>query len=183
MTVPQVNVSREDRATMTKNIDAAFNNLNANGNPIALAYTANTWETIGDAPRIPNKYSGMCDLGSVRGSRLCPECDSAPAFAGPILPILLKCSIALGSIPVKTRYGQFNPKRRLRECDPAERVRLGELAAKIRYGGNPEHKKNPGDFGLTPPSDPRPGKSLCDGVGVYSRAEALNLLKKRLSRG
>ncbi len=84
---------------------------------------------------------------------------------------------------MKTRYGQFNPKRRLRVCDPAEQVRLGELAAKVRYGGNPEHKRNPGDFGLTPPSDPRPGKSLCDGVGVYSRAEALTLLKKGLLRG
>jgi hypothetical protein len=84
---------------------------------------------------------------------------------------------------VKPRYNQFNPKRRLRVCDASERARLAELAQKVRYGGNPEHKKNPGDFGLTPPSDPRPGKSLCDGIRIYTRADALALLRKGLSRG
>lgn len=84
---------------------------------------------------------------------------------------------------MKSRYGQFNPKRRLKSCDESERLRLSELAQKVQYGGNPEHKKNPGDFGLTPPADPRPGKSLCDGVAVFSRAEALALLQSGLSRG
>lgn len=84
---------------------------------------------------------------------------------------------------MKPRYGQFNPKRRLKSCDESELVRLSELAQKVQYGGNPEHKKNPGDFGLTPPADPRPGKSLCDGVAVFTRAEALALLQTGLSRG
>ncbi len=53
----------------------------------------------------------------------------------------------------------------------------------VRYTGNPEHKRNPGDFGLTPPSIPRPGKTLCDEVEVYSRTEALALLMAGLQRG
>jgi len=53
----------------------------------------------------------------------------------------------------------------------------------VAYGGNPEHKKNPGDFGLTPPSDPRCGKSLCDIANVFSRAVARSLLQEGLRRG
>jgi hypothetical protein len=53
----------------------------------------------------------------------------------------------------------------------------------MRYNGNPEHKRNPGDFGLTPPSGPRPGKTLCGQVEIYSRAEALALLKAGVRRG
>ena len=33
----------------------------------------------------------------------------------------------------------------------AERARLEELANRAAYGGNPQHKLNPGDFGLSPP--------------------------------
>lgn len=84
---------------------------------------------------------------------------------------------------MKQRYIRFNTKRRLKECDAAELARLADLARRVSYGGNPEHKKNPGDFGLTPPADPRPGKSLCDGIGVFTRAEALGILRQGLARG
>ncbi len=57
------------------------------------------------------------------------------------------------------------------------------LAEHVRYAGNPEHKKNPGDFGLHPPSNPRPGKSLCDSAKIFSRREARNLIKDGLRRG
>ena len=57
------------------------------------------------------------------------------------------------------------------------------LVHSVQYGGNPEHKKNPGDFGLTPPTDPRPGKSLCDGAGIFTRSVALELLRAGLRRG
>jgi len=53
----------------------------------------------------------------------------------------------------------------------------------LKYTGNPEHKRNPGDFSLTPPSAPRPGKTLCDKVGIFSRAEALALLRAAFERG
>jgi hypothetical protein len=83
------------------------------------------------------------------------------------------------------RRRTFNPKRRL--CPPeAVQARQEALSAKVenaRYSGNPEHKRNPGDFALNPLSTPRPGKTLCDQVGIYSRAEALTLLRARLQRG
>jgi|SRR5208283_2653486 len=79
----------------------------------------------------------------------------------------------------------FNPKRRI--CDETEaRARLAALShahAVPSYGGNPEHKRNPGDFGLDPPSIPRLGKTLCDAVHVYKRAKALELLLAGFSKG
>src|ERR1017187_3369693 len=79
----------------------------------------------------------------------------------------------------------FNPKRRL--CTDAQldgkRHLFEDLAKRARYSGNPEHKRNPGDFGLDPPTAPRPGKTLCDQVEIYSRAEAVTLLRAGLQRG
>lgn len=57
------------------------------------------------------------------------------------------------------------------------------LASRVRYGGNPEHKKNPGDFGLDPPTAPRAGKTLCDPTGILSREEAEGLLRRGVERG
>ena len=79
----------------------------------------------------------------------------------------------------------FNPKRRI--CPP-DRVGdvlsgLAEALRHLRYTGNPEHKRNPGDYGLQPPSSPRPGKTLCDTVGIFTRAEASKLLRLGLERG
>jgi len=86
---------------------------------------------------------------------------------------------------MKTRYGQFNPKRKL--LTPAQAHaradELEQLAERVGYGGNPEHKKNPGDFNLTPPSDPRQGKSLCDVAKIFRRDEALKLVQAGLRRG
>ncbi|OWQ86975.1 hypothetical protein CDN99_19960 [Roseateles aquatilis] len=86
---------------------------------------------------------------------------------------------------MRPRYNQFNDKRRLlspREVDLRQQE-LERLAERARYGGNPEHERNPGDFGLTPPSGPRPGKSLCDAVRVFKRAEAEQLLRQGFKRG
>ena len=86
---------------------------------------------------------------------------------------------------MKPRYSQYNPKRKL--LTPAQAQaradELGRLADRVRYGGNPEHKKNPGDFGLTPPSDPRQGKSLCDATQIFRRDEAVKLLQAGLRSG
>lgn len=78
-----------------------------------------------------------------------------------------------------------NPKRRLLpKPDTAEvTVALAKLAAKANYGGNPEHKRNPGDFGLQPPSQPRQGKSLCDRAEIFTRDKALRLVQEGLRRG
>jgi hypothetical protein len=60
---------------------------------------------------------------------------------------------------------------------------LAQWAETASYGGNPVHKRDPGDFGLTPPSGPRPGKTLCDGVHVLQRKQARDLLREGLLRG
>lgn len=84
---------------------------------------------------------------------------------------------------MKPRYNQYNPKRRFLKVSSEELSSFRELSEKVAYGGNPEHKKNPGDFGLTPPSDPRCGKSLCDVANIIERAVACGLLREGLSRG
>jgi hypothetical protein len=60
---------------------------------------------------------------------------------------------------------------------------LKQLATKITYGGNPEHKRNPGDFGLQPPSQPRQGKTLCDEAEIFTRCDAQSLLREGARRG
>lgn len=73
-----------------------------------------------------------------------------------------------------------NTKRRLYE---GSRQALEELAQRACYTGNPLHKRNPGDFGLEPPSQPRSGKTLCDGAGIFSREDAQHLLEEGIRRG
>ena len=75
----------------------------------------------------------------------------------------------------------FNPKRRIAESNDSERLEW--LAQNVKYGGNPQHKRNPGDFGLTPPSQPRPDKTLCDEAGITSIIEATRLLREGTRRG
>jgi hypothetical protein len=94
---------------------------------------------------------------------------------------MLRLSYVLGVM--KRRNGQFNPKRRMLKVEQCDFESLAELASQAKYGGNPEHKRNPGNFGLTPPSGPRPGKSLCDSVKVFTKQEALDLLKKGIKNG
>lgn len=84
---------------------------------------------------------------------------------------------------MQRRYNQFNPKRKIKKLTAVEMQHCSALAEKVRYGGNPEHKKNPGDFGLTPPSHPRCGKSLCDEASIFSRKVALEHLKLGLKKG
>ena len=83
---------------------------------------------------------------------------------------------------MRTR-SSFNRKRKI--CGLADLpAGLDMLAGRVGYGGNPEHnKRNPGDFGLTPPSAWRPDKALCDGVGIFERHRALTLLREGIRRG
>ncbi len=82
---------------------------------------------------------------------------------------------------IMRKRASFNPKRRIRvNCDPDM---LANLARRVTYGGNPEHKRSPGDFGLTPPSQPRADKTLCDGVSIHTRSDAGDLLRKGVRRG
>lgn len=80
------------------------------------------------------------------------------------------------------RRRSVNPKRLVADPPPSNPVLLA-LAACVSYGGNPEHKRASGDFGLTPPASPRPDKTLCDGAEVFRRSEADSLLREGIRRG
>jgi hypothetical protein len=76
----------------------------------------------------------------------------------------------------------FNPKRKVTASPPAQ-PGLEVLAGRVKYGGNPEHKRRPGDFGLTLPAQPRPDKSLCYTTGIFERGLAEDLLRRGVLRG
>lgn len=84
---------------------------------------------------------------------------------------------------MKQRTKGYNPKRRIAAKDSTPRLRLGELARMASYGGNPEHKRSPGDYGLNPPASPRPGKTLCDVERRFLKDEAEGLLRAGLLKG
>lgn len=79
----------------------------------------------------------------------------------------------------------FNPKRKIRPepTTRGERAALATLASKARYGGNPEHKRNPLDYGLPQPNHPREGKTLCDKLGPVRLEQARQLLTEGMRRG
>jgi hypothetical protein len=77
---------------------------------------------------------------------------------------------------------RFNPKRKIVDPCPPE-AELKKLSERIGYGGNPEHKRDPGDFGLIPPSAPRADKTLCDEVHIFRRSEALAALREGVRKG
>ena len=82
---------------------------------------------------------------------------------------------------MKSRNSRYNPKRKLQVGMPLQECE--QLAEQVSYGGNPEHKRNPGNFGLTPPADPRPHKTLCDDCGIFDRSIATSLLSQGAERG
>jgi hypothetical protein len=84
---------------------------------------------------------------------------------------------------MKRRNGSYNTKRQLADLGQWPPIRLEQLGQRLNYGGNPEHKRNPGDFGLTPPSGARKGKMLCDEIGVFHKQEALVLLRSGIAEG
>ncbi len=84
---------------------------------------------------------------------------------------------------MKKRKTGFNPKRKILSLSECDFSRLEKMADLVKYGGNPEHKFNPGDFNLSPQSYPRKGKSLCDAAEIFSRKEALKLLRKGVKKG
>jgi hypothetical protein len=76
---------------------------------------------------------------------------------------------------------KFNTKRRIRIT--TGEATLVQLADGVRYAGNPAHKRNPGDFGLSPPSSPRADKTLCDGARIFEKGVAEELLREGVRRG
>lgn len=88
-------------------------------------------------------------------------------------------------MPEKPPKRKFNLKYHvLSDTDYCVRKeQLDDMANKAVYTGNPKHKKNPGDFDLVPPSDPRPFASLCDNANIFRREEAQRLLKNAFRLG
>lgn len=70
--------------------------------------------------------------------------------------------------------------RRIRQLSEQER---DDLCKRASYEGSPHHKRNPGNFRLTPPSAPREDKTLCDEAGVFNQEEAKQLFERALRRG
>ena len=74
-----------------------------------------------------------------------------------------------------------NPKRRIQESpEPQELARLVE---QVKCGGNPDHKRWGGNFGLTRQAPPRPATTLCEDVGISTKEQALALLQEGARRG
>ena len=57
------------------------------------------------------------------------------------------------------------------------------LKCRAAYEGSPHHKRNPGDFRLTPPSAPRLDKTLCDEAGIFKIAKASELFSTAIDHG
>ena len=57
------------------------------------------------------------------------------------------------------------------------------MRAVASYEGSPHHKRNPGDFRLTPPAAPRLDKTLCDEARVFNRSVAERLFERAIERG
>ena len=70
--------------------------------------------------------------------------------------------------------------------NPKRRIAVGvnpdvlESLSGARYVGSALHKRYAGDYGFVPPVNPRPHKSLCDGI---NRREAIDLFQSGISRG
>lgn len=52
-----------------------------------------------------------------------------------------------------------------------------------RYEGSPLHKKEPHNFDLTPPTSPRPDKTLCDEAGIFEKQIAFELFARAIDVG
>ena len=76
---------------------------------------------------------------------------------------------------------KYNNKRRIQESPDSKE--LSRLAEQVEYGGNPDHKKWGGNFGLIRRASPRPATTLCEDVGVSTKEQALALLQEGAKRG
>lgn len=76
-----------------------------------------------------------------------------------------------------------NPHRRLISRDDLDPEDLSRIAREARYVGSAHHKSKPADYGFTPPTSPRPHKSLCDRKRIVKKREAKALFLQGLSRG
>lgn len=83
----------------------------------------------------------------------------------------------------KRNLQQHYPKRILAPRGTYSSQDLMNMIECVKYSGNPLHKKHRGNHDLIPRARRRSGKSLCDLSGIFSKEEALALLKRGLELG
>ena len=73
-----------------------------------------------------------------------------------------------------------NPKRRLaREGEAPANTQA--LISRAHYVGSAHHKSKHSDYGFIPSTNPRPDKSLCDGIRIINKKEAMELFRNGIS--
>jgi len=82
----------------------------------------------------------------------------------------------------KKRRGN-DPKRRIASPDRLDKAGRETLAASLVYVGSAHHKRRPANYGFHPPVNPRPWKSICDGIRVIPKEEAVELFQNGVMNG
>jgi hypothetical protein len=75
------------------------------------------------------------------------------------------------------------PDRRIAQNGSLDAKYKEHLASKVVYTGSALHKLHPGDYGFTPPQNPRPSKTPCDELRIVLLEEARSLFKKGIELG
>ncbi len=75
------------------------------------------------------------------------------------------------------------PDRRIAEPDLVDAATKDALAGRLRYVGSANHKLHPGNYGFTPPQNPRPSKSPCDEFRPILLGEAATLFRRGIELG
>ena len=81
------------------------------------------------------------------------------------------------------RRSANNPERRIADADQLDLDFLNWLIDNAEYTGSAHHKRISADYGLDPPTAPRPDKSLCDGKDVVLIKEAIGLFRNGIAQG
>lgn len=76
-----------------------------------------------------------------------------------------------------------DPTRRIAPKGALSADSLTALADRLQYVGASTHKKYPNDYGLVPPFNPRPDKSVCDDLRPVPLAEARALFRDAVLKG
>lgn len=82
---------------------------------------------------------------------------------------------------MKKRRG--NPKREIARLEMLTATQREKLADMLVYVGSGHHKTKPADYGFEPPVNPRPWKSICDGLRVISVEEAKAIFRSGILKG
>ena len=85
-------------------------------------------------------------------------------------------------VGLRARNARIETERKIRAALLTDAERAW-LVSKARYEGSAFHKARPNDFGLTPPTNPRKDKTLCDEADIFDKATAKRLFDAALVHG